>query len=250
MCDYNIVLFPSSLRDAITSTQNTHSDSIIGIIITSTSSGDAPLSVIATSQSPTTTSIVHYTNDHSSEDVHNISSSIVVELSDYNSEATAISPTATTNDVNPDKPVEQVDSNQSNITGVIISITATSGSGDQVTMSDNSIATPTPHNHTSDGNNVTSDEYYDGLSVDDDALPTQQPPVAATGQQKSSVLIRLSNRIKELEVNMSLFGDYLEQFRTRCVQLYVCLRIQYVYMGNVPLRGLVDCVTVLDVIIS
>jgi len=209
----------------------------------STSSGDTPLSMISTSQSPTSTPIVYTTDDHSSEDVYNVTSSSAVELSNNNSETASIM-TATTSNVNPNKPVEQVDGDQSNATGVI-STTTTSGSGDQVA---NSSATPTPHNHTYNGSNLTSDDYYDGLSVDDDNLPTQQPPVAATGQQKSSVLIRLSNRIKELEVNMSLFGDYLEQFRTRCVCMFV-----YKSVGNVLVKyhcvELVDCVSVVDVII-
>jgi len=143
----------------------------------------------------------------------------VPQTGDDNSVTVSISPTTTTADIIHDKPVEQ--DNHSNITG-FLSVTPTFESGNQAVVAGNSSSTPTPLNHTSNGSsNITSDELYDPLPVDDDALPTQQPPVAATGQQKSSVLIRLSNRIKELEMNMSLFGDYLEQFRTRCVCMYV-----------------------------
>ena len=90
----------------------------------------------------------------------------------------------------------------------------TEGSGDPVM--------PTPTN-ASDIAMVTShsnstEEEYDNVEEETltDTLPTQ-PPTAGQQQQKSSVLIRLSNRIKELEVNMSLFGDYLERVQTRCV---------------------------------
>ncbi|XP_065901010.1 SUN domain-containing ossification factor-like isoform X2 [Dysidea avara] len=197
--------------DPITSTQESYSNNNTETIITSTSSGDTLVSVVMTSQSPTTTPLPTTDNTNSDDD-NNTTIFSVLETSDDISETVSVSPTATTNDIN-NKPVEQVDGDRSNITGVV-SDTSTSGSGDQITTSTNSSATPTPLNHTSNGSNVTSDEYFDGLSVDDDTLPTQQPPVAASGQQKSSVLIRLSNRIKELEVNMSLFGDYLEQFRT------------------------------------
>ena len=94
------------------------------------------------------------------------------------------------------------------------SVNITEGSGDPVM--------PTPTN-TSDiatvmsHGNSTEEEYDNGEEETlTDSLPTQ-PPTAGQQQQKSSVLIRLSNRIKELEVNMSLFGDYLERVRTRCV---------------------------------
>lgn len=93
-------------------------------------------------------------------------------------------------------------------------VNVTKGSGDPVM--------PTPTN-TSDvamvmsHSNSTEEEYDNGEEETfTDSLPTQ-PPAAGQQQQKSSVLIRLSNRIKELEVNMSLFGDYLERVRTRCV---------------------------------
>ena len=89
-----------------------------------------------------------------------------------------------------------------------------------VTSGDSVMPTPT---NTSDDvivtshSNGTEDEYGEEETFTD-SLPTHQPPSAVAGQQqKSSVLIRLSNRIKELEVNMSLFGDYLERVRTRCV---------------------------------
>lgn len=98
------------------------------------------------------------------------------------------------------------------------------GSGDpemSTTSSSNSsdnITTLTSH-----VNNTDNEDYDNGEEETfTDSLPTHQPPLAgstAAGQQqqKSSVLIRLSNRIKELEVNMSLFGDYLDRVRTRCV---------------------------------
>jgi len=96
------------------------------------------------------------------------------------------------------------------------SVNITEGSGDTVmSLPINS------SDNTSQVNNT--EEYYDNSNGEDetftDSLPTHQPPSPITGQQqqKSSVLIRLSNRIKELEVNMSLFGDYLERVRTRCV---------------------------------
>lgn len=96
------------------------------------------------------------------------------------------------------------------------SVNTTEGSSDPVTPTNSSSNNVTVTSH---GNN-TDDEYVNGEDETfTDALPTQQPPLSTSGQQqqKSSVLIRLSNRIKELEVNMSLFGDYLERVRTRCV---------------------------------
>ena len=96
------------------------------------------------------------------------------------------------------------------------SVNATEGSGDPVI--------PTPTNTSDDvmvtsHDNSTEEEYDNGEEETfTDSLPTQPPlTIAGQQQQKSSVLIRLSNRIKELEVNMSLFGDYLERVRTRCV---------------------------------
>ena len=92
----------------------------------------------------------------------------------------------------------------------------TEGSGDPVhtnNIRDNNTVT----SHTNGTNEEDDDDSTNGDEFAD--LPTtHQPPLTIAGQQpKSSVLIRLSNRIKELEVNMSLFGDYLERVRTRCI---------------------------------
>ena len=95
----------------------------------------------------------------------------------------------------------------------------TEGSGDpEVSTASNSSDNITLTSHV----NNTDEDYDNGEEETfTDSLPTHQPPLAGTvagqQQQKSSVLIRLSNRIKELEVNMSLFGDYLDRVRTRCV---------------------------------
>ena len=100
---------------------------------------------------------------------------------------------------------------------------------------------PTPTNTSDDvisHSNGTEEEYGEEEAFTD-SLPTHQPPSAVAGQQqKSSVLIRLSNRIKELEVNMSLFGDYLERVRTRCVincVIMLCLRTSY--CNGIVLQG-------------
>ena len=46
---------------------------------------------------------------------------------------------------------------------------------------------------------------------------------AGKSQQEKSVLIRLSNRVRDLEDNMSLFSSYLDQLSTRCVCVCVCV---------------------------
>ena len=200
------VILPSS---SITMAEHVSTDAIITTSSSSSSSYSFITDTLLTSttdNTAVTATVSNVTNTTHSDNVTHSTSSVHTATGDH---TVATDPTVLDNNSGTTDGSHDADNAHNG------SVNATEGSGDPVM--------PMPTN-TSDDAMVTShgtEEEYDNGEEETftDSLPTHQPPLTIAGQQqqKSSVLIRLSNRIKELEVNMSLFGDYLERVRTRCV---------------------------------
>ena len=182
------------------------------IIITSSSEVSSITNVVMTSR-PVTTAL--NVSDNTSDD--NVTQSTTTDQQHTTDDNDTTINTASPSVLHSDNSTDGLSNVNSDNGHNSSSMNTTEGSGDLEVSAPNNNSNITVD--TSHVNNTEEDYDSSEEETFTDSLPTHQPPLATAGQQqKSSVLIRLSNRIKELEVNMSLFGDYLERVRTR----YVC----------------------------
>ena len=202
----------SSVTDSVITTSSSDPSSVTNTLIT-----NKPIATATAAD--TTANTISDISDTTSTDNLTQSTSIIQQHSTNNNTVVDVDSPALDNSSDGSHDASSIKTDNTS------AVNATGeGSGDpemSTTSSSNSsdnITTLTSH-----VNNTDNEDYDNGEEETfTDSLPTHQPPLAgstAAGQQqqKSSVLIRLSNRIKELEVNMSLFGDYLDRVRTRCV---------------------------------
>ena len=202
------------------------------IIITSSSEVSSITNVVMTSRPVTTATAADATalnvSDTASDD--NVTQSMSTDQQHTTNDNDTTINTASPSVLHSDNSTDGLSNVNSDNGHNSSSMNTTEGSGDLEVSTPNNNSNITME--TSHVNNTEEDYDSGEEEMFTDSLPTHQPPLATAGQQqKSSVLIRLSNRIKELEVNMSLFGDYLERVRTRYVSNQI-IKYTQLYLVN------------------